>query len=151
MLQERGRSAASFARWSALSTASSVPTPALTLDAVSGTAPLPLTATLAATDSDSPNLTYGLVWGDGTTAAAGSLQTTSSSPVSISHTYAAAGTFTATLTVSDGTHAAQDSQVVTVSAPERGRAVVGSVTKQPRHTRSRTAATALPYRWRARS
>ena len=86
-------------------TTTSPPAPTLSLDVSSGTAPLPVVATISATDPDSPNLTYGLVWGDGTPAASGALQTTTATPVTIAHTFTSPGNYTVTLTVSDGTQA----------------------------------------------
>ena len=58
--------------------------------------PVPLTATLAGSGSSDPNgdtLSYSWNFGDGTPAASG---------VSVTHTYNNAGSYTATLTVSDG-------------------------------------------------
>lgn len=115
----QGGSSAKTVDVSSTTTASSLPTPSLALDVASGVAPLPLTATLAAGDSDSPNLTYGLVWGDGTTAATGTLTPTTGVPATVQHTFTAAGSYTVTLSVSDGAHTTQVSQsvVVTTSGP----------------------------------
>lgn len=75
--------------------------------ATSGTAPLAVSFTGAASGGRSP-YAYRWTFGDGTSS-------TSQSP---SHTYASAGVFTATLTVTDGDSAtAQSSVLITVTTP----------------------------------
>ncbi|MEO9326141.1 PKD domain-containing protein [Nocardioides sp. C4-1] len=62
----------------------------------------------SSSDPDDDPLTYSWTWGDGAT----------SSGVTASHTYAAAGSRTVTLTVSDGTLSDTAARSVTLSAPE---------------------------------
>src|SRR4051794_26435056 len=93
-----------------------------------GIAPLPVSFTAAATDADSDPLTYSWAFGDGGTS-------TAQNP---SHTYAAAGTYNATVTVSDGKGGTATKTVpVTVAAPDntsaRYRVLVFSKTAAFRH------------------
>jgi subtilase family serine protease len=82
-----------------------------TASPTSGTAPLAVTFTGAASGGTSP-YTYRWVFGDGSAAS------TTQSP---SHTYSAAGTYTATLTVNDSaSHTATSSVSVTVSTAPVG-------------------------------
>ncbi|HYG77197.1 MAG TPA: PKD domain-containing protein [Planctomycetota bacterium] len=63
-----------------------------------------------ATDADSPSLLYKWDFGDGS----------AGSGMTFSKKYAAAGTYTATLTVTDGATAVTSSQVITIVAPASG-------------------------------
>ncbi|NJD69712.1 MAG: PKD domain-containing protein [candidate division NC10 bacterium] len=83
------------------------PTVTLTADQTGGAPPLTVTFTATANDPDGDPLTYAWDFGDGTTKPNGS--------ASESHTYQTAGSFTATVTVSDGTATAQASLTITPS------------------------------------
>jgi PKD repeat protein len=94
-----------------------------------GIAPLPVNFTAAATDADSDTLSYSWNFGDNTT------PSTQQNP---SHTYAAAGTFNAVVTVSDGKGGTATKTVpVTVAPPDnasaRYRVLVFSKTAAFRH------------------
>lgn len=93
-----------------------------------GIAPLPVNFTVSASDPDDDPLTYAWDFGDGATS-------TQQNP---SHTYTAAGTYTAKVTVSDGKGGtATRTLPVTVMAPDaagsRFRALVFSKTAAFRH------------------
>ncbi|HEY1118067.1 MAG TPA: PKD domain-containing protein [Acidimicrobiales bacterium] len=87
------------------------PIASLSASTTSGTAPLPVTFdSTRSTDADGDPLTSTWTFGDGGTATG----------ATVSHTYAAAGTYEVTLTVSDGTSSSTASTVVTVApAPTR--------------------------------
>ena len=72
----------------------------------SGTAPLTVSFSSQSSDPDGDQLTMRWSFGDGGTAGG---------PGPLLHTYSAAGTYTATLTVNDGEHSASDSVVITVA------------------------------------
>ena len=82
--------------------------PTVTLNASprTGTAPLTVTFTAAATDPDNDTLTYTWDFGDGAVI---------TGAASESHTYTAAGTFTAKVTASDGALSASATTTVTVN------------------------------------
>ena len=73
-----------------------------------GIAPLPVNFTAAATDADSDPLTYSWNFGDNTT------PSTQQNPT---HTYAAAGTYNAVVTVSDGKGGTATKTVTVTVAP----------------------------------
>jgi PKD repeat protein len=73
----------------------------------SGTAPLTVSFSSQSSDPDGDQLTHRWTFGDGATAGG---------PGPLLHTYAAAGSYTATLTVNDGEHSASESVVITVGA-----------------------------------
>ena len=79
-----------------------------------GSAPLDVTAIVEGEDPNGAPLTYTVDWGDGTTDATGSLpyETTLEH-----HTYTTGGTFTVTLTVSNGTLSGTSTEDVEVSGP----------------------------------
>ncbi|HLE96807.1 MAG TPA: S8 family serine peptidase, partial [Candidatus Thermoplasmatota archaeon] len=77
--------------------ATGAPTASLSASPTSGAAPLDVTFTLGASDSDGTIASWSLTFGDATPASSGS----GSPPATVAHTYAAAGSFTATLTVTD--------------------------------------------------
>jgi hypothetical protein len=79
------------------SSATSPPHATLTAAPSSGAAPLDVTFTLAASDSDGAIASYTLAFGDTSTALSG----TGVPPTSTTHTYAADGSYTARLTVTD--------------------------------------------------
>ena len=88
--------------------------PEPTLDAVpeTGSVPLDVAFSVGATDPDGDPMTYVLDPGDGTEPVTGSIPTGE-----VLHTYEAPGTFTATLTVSDGlAEASVDAEVVVQDA-----------------------------------
>ena len=97
--------------------ANRAPTAAASADATSGLAPLTVSFSGAgSSDPDGDGLTYAWDFGDGAT---GSGQT-------VSHTYAANGTYSAVLTVSDGRGGTAAAQPVTVTVGNR--APVASIT-----------------------
>jgi PKD repeat protein len=71
----------------------------------SGTAPLAVSFSSQSSDPDGDALTHRWTFGDGGTAGG---------PGPLVHTYAAAGTYTATLTVDDGEHSVNESVEITV-------------------------------------
>ena len=86
------------------------PEAGLTANPSSGTAPLPVTFSVSVSDADATDSpTYDLDFGDGTTHATGS------ESGDVSHTYAAAGSYTATLTVTDGQASDTATQTITVT------------------------------------
>jgi PKD repeat protein len=87
------------------------PVPVVTATPVSGIAPLAVTFSSAGSyDPEGSTLTYSWVFGDGTTS-------TTSNP---SHTYSAAGNYTARLTVSDGTNSVSTNTTITVLSHNTG-------------------------------
>ena len=83
---------------------------------------LTATASFTGSDPDLDPLTYSVAWGDGAT--------TGSATSPASHTYAAGGTYTVTVTVSDGALTSTDSATVTVTPPAGpgyGTTVLGDV------------------------
>jgi hypothetical protein len=100
------------ALWS--STATSPPTATLQAAPASGAAPLGVTFTMTAADPDGAIASYTLNFGDGTTPLSGS----GSPPSTATHNYAADGTYTARLTVTDnGGLTGEATAVITVGAP----------------------------------
>ncbi|WP_026421932.1 PKD domain-containing protein [Actinokineospora inagensis] len=93
--------------------ANTAPTATYALDTTRGVAPLPVSATVTATDAQDDALTYSLDFGDGTAAASGSLP---HGP--IGHTYTRAGTFLTRLVVSDGRLSTTKTASVVVGLPE---------------------------------
>lgn len=84
------------------------PTASLTASTTSGTAPLPVAFDgSGSSDPDGDPLTHSWSFGDGT----------AGTGASVSHTYDAAGIYTATLTVSDGALMSSASTTITVSEP----------------------------------
>jgi PKD repeat protein/type 1 glutamine amidotransferase/plastocyanin len=73
----------------------------------SGTAPLPVSFSSQSGDPDDDQLTHVWTFGDGGEAGG---------PGPVSHTYTQPGTYTATLTVSDGVHEVSDSEQIVVSS-----------------------------------
>ena len=88
------------------------PTADLTASPSTGTAPLSVALTLRASDPDGDPLACTLDFGDGTSPA-------SQCNGPVTHTYQGAGTFTATLTVSDG-HTPPVTRSVTVAVSSQG-------------------------------
>ncbi len=87
------------------------PVAAFSANPTSGTAPLLVSFDAnASSDTDGDNLTYSWAFGDGNNATG----------VAPSHTYTAAGNYTAILTVSDGQATDQASTTITVSEPSGG-------------------------------
>ena len=82
---------------SATGAGNTAPDASLTLDATSGSVPLPVKATIAGSDAERDPLTYTLDFGDGTTPVRGDLP---QDPVG--HTYDKVGTYLVRLAVSDG-------------------------------------------------
>ena len=99
-----------------VSAGNSAPTASISASPVSGTAPLTTTFSGAgSSDRDGSIAAYSWDFGDGT----------QGTGVSTSHAYAAAGTYTARLTVTDNAGASGSSTVaITVAAPNGGRPVV---------------------------
>ncbi len=86
------------------------PTAAFTATPTTGDSPLPVSFDASAsTDPENDALTYSWAFGDGN----------SGTGVSPSHTYVASGTFTVTLTVSDGQNSDQATTVITVNQGNR--------------------------------
>lgn len=100
------------------------PTVTLTPSPALGPAPLTVNFAAQATDADDDTLTYSWDFGDGSPAPSGG--------ATQSHTYAAEGTYTATVTVSDGINApVQASVVITVGdddGPTTGGTTGGATT-----------------------
>jgi subtilisin family serine protease len=94
------------------------PTATLGAPATTGTAPFAATFTLAGSDPDGSVASWSLDFGDGTAAATGS----GSPPASQAHTYSAAGTFPAKLTVTDdkGAQGTSSTVSIVVTAPTGG-------------------------------
>ena len=92
-----------------------------------GSAPLAVTAVVEGEDPNGLSLTYTIDWGDGTPA---------TDPVSldqtalVNHTYASAGTYIMTLTVSNGTLSGTSSEDVDVLAANAAPTVTGNPTDQ---------------------
>ena len=76
------------------------PSAQLAATTASGTAPLDTAFELTATQLDSDSLTYSLDFGDGSQPSEGTLDAPYA-PITISHTYAAPGTHTAEVTITD--------------------------------------------------
>lgn len=76
--------------------ANAAPTAGLDVSPVNGSSPLNVTFSLTGSDPDSDPLTWELVFGDGNRTEGTTL------PAAIEHSYASAGNYTASLTVSDG-------------------------------------------------
>lgn len=91
--------------------ANQVPMVSLTATPTSGTAPLTVSFTAIASDVDNDALTYRWLFGDG--ASAGDSAT-------ISHRYDQPGSYTATVTVSDGVASVSARQAIVVAAPIDG-------------------------------
>ena len=90
--------------------ANRAPTAVVTATPTSGVAPLAVSFSAAgSSDPDGNALTYSWNFGDGTTG----------SGLSTTHTYTAAGSYTASVTVSDGSLSAQATAAIQVSAPNR--------------------------------
>jgi PKD repeat protein len=81
----------------ASSGANTAPTASLTLDSTSGVVPLPVTATITASDDEDDALTYVVDFGDGAAAQSGGLP---HDP--LQHTYTKPGTYVVRYSVSDG-------------------------------------------------
>ncbi len=111
-------------------TANQAPTATLSSDKTSGTAPLTVTFTISATDSDGnicvdtngKLLAYSLQTGERTVAGATTSPCTtgSSGSVTVSHTYNTAGTYTATATATDDKGASGTSGNVTITVSAGG-------------------------------
>ncbi len=97
----------------------------LSVAPVSGPAPLSVTATVEGKDPNGQPLTYGIDWGDGTAPSTGGLP---NETTLVDHTYATAGQFVVTLTVSNGTLVGTSTEDVYVS----GAAAQPVVTLQPK-------------------
>lgn len=91
------------------------PVPSFTADPSSGTSPLQVHFASTSTDPDGDPLSATWHFGDGDTA---------TGPTA-THTYTAAGTYTATLVVSDGTNSASTTRTVTVDAVSPIHAAIG--------------------------
>jgi len=102
------------------------PTISLGAAPLSGTGPLTVTLTATANDPDGDPLTVTWNFGDGSTASGAAPQ---------SHRYKAVGTYTATVTVSDGFATDQATATVTVNLPPDPKSVVPPI--------DRTVATSL--------
>ncbi len=89
------------------------PVVTVTVTPVDGEAPLNVQFLANASDVDSPSLTYAWNFGD---------SQTSTTPVTVTHLYATAGTYVARLTVSDGTASVLKTTIVTVRPVGGGEA-----------------------------
>ena len=103
-----------------VSTTNSYPQASLDVSPSNGSAPLDVSATVTASDTDGDALTYTLDFGDGTAAATGSLPT-----APVAHRYDMAGTYTVRLGVSDGFATTVETTTVTVSSSEPLQAFAG--------------------------
>jgi len=100
-------------------TSNAAPVPHLALDEAGGAAPLPVSATITATDADNDRLTYRLDFGDGT------VDTGDLPHAAVTHTYARAGTYLVRLAVSDGKLTATATTTVVVVLAEPLSAAAG--------------------------
>lgn len=85
------------------------PVASFTADPPGGTSPLAVTFTSTSTDLDGDPLTHSWDFGDGATGTG----------ATVAHTYTAAGTYTATLVVSDGTVSQSTTRSIVVGAPNQ--------------------------------
>ncbi len=111
-------------------TANRAPTANLTADLTDGTAPLNVTFTLSGSDADGDNLTWTLSFGDGEATNGTTL------PANVTHSFTAAGNYTVTLAVSDGTNTTEAS--VVVEAVEAAAEAAGEVVDPTRCDRTPT-------------
>ena len=93
-LAHRSQNAGSVTITEAITPPNTAPVASLSSDVTSGDAPLAVTFTVSGTDADNDTLGYDLDFGDSSTH--------STSSGSVTHGYASAGDYPATLTVSDG-------------------------------------------------